>query len=340
MRRYGNLYDSICQYGNLESAWKYVKLGKRYNTEVLKFAYSYYANLTRIQKSLESESYVVGEYHQFKVYDPKERLIQYLPLRDKIVQQALHQVINPIFDNSFIYDSYACRKYKGTHLAVERLQSFMNRSLRNDNSELYYLHCDISKYFSSIDRDVLFKLVSHRIKCPKTLNLIRVIIDSSPNPVGLPIGSLFSQLAANIYLNELDQFVKHQLREKYYLRYMDNFVILNSDKDRLKFIKQVINRFVIDELRLSLNSKNSFINKGILGIDFVGYKIFPTHIKIRKSSIVRMKKRLKVMEYKYNHYQMTLHDVNQCVNSWLGHCCHANTKSIVKEVLSNAAFTH
>lgn len=325
---------------NLEAAWKYVRIGKRYDKEALQFGYDIAANIINLHNELVAKTYQIGPYREFIIKDPKERLIQYLPLRDRIVQQALHQVIEPIFDKGFIDDSYACRKGKGTHRAMRRLRYYLNAARQQwPGREIYYLHCDIRKYFPHIDHDILYGLICRKIKCPDTLRLTRVIIDSSTSDPGLPIGSLFSQLSANIYMNVVDQFVKHDLRESYYLRYMDNFIIVHHDKDRLRLAKEEIKGLIENRLRLELNSKATVIDKSVNGIEFVGYRVYADRVKIKKASVERMKKRLRTMQIMYRHNRISLHDIGQRVRSWLGHTRHADARGIVRSVLADVVFT-
>lgn len=339
MKRHNNLYSNICSMDNLEEAWRCIRLGKRYDKEVLRFGYDALDGIIRLQNELIWKTYRVGRYREFIINDPKERLIQYLPLRDRIVQQALHQVVEPIFDKGFIDDSYACRKGKGTHRAMKRLQHYLNAARGKWGPEVYYLHCDIRKYFPHVDHDVLYGLICRKIKCPDTLRLMRATIDSSPSYPGLPIGSLFSQLSANIYLNVLDQFVKHDLRERFYLRYMDNFIIVHHDKKHLQHVKEEIRGLLDNRLHLELNPKGTMINKAGNGIDFVGYRVYADQVKIRKASVKRMKKRLKIMQAMYQKRTASIGEITQRIRSWLGHCCHANARTIVQNVLASAVFT-
>lgn len=339
MKRHNHLYSKICDMDNLEAAWRRVRLGKRYDKEILHFGYDPLGNIIRLHNELIWKTYRIGKYREFIIKDPKERLIQYLPLRDRIVQQALHQVIDPIFDKGFIDDSYACRKGKGTHSAMRRLQHFMRTASRQWKGGGYYLHCDIRKYFANINHDILYGLICRKIKCPGTLNLMRDIIDSGTSDPGLPIGSLFSQLSANTYLNVLDQFVKHDLRERYYVRYMDNFIVIHHDKKHLQKVKEEIRRLIENKLNLELNQRGTMINKAANGIDFVGYRVYADRVKIKKASIKRMKKRLKVMQAMYRKRTASISEITQRIRSWLGHCCHANAGTVVQRVLTGAVFT-
>ena len=340
MKRHHSLYSQIYDLDNLEAAWRKTRLGKRYDNEVLTFGYDPLGNLIELHNELVWKTYRIGRYREFIVREPKERLIQSLPLRDRIVQQALHQVIEPIFDTGFIYDSYACRKGKGTHKAMKRLKYFLCAARRKWGSDtpIHYLHCDIRKYFPHIDHDILYELVCRKIKDKDTLRLIRAIIDSSTCNPGLPIGSLFSQLSANIYMNVVDQFVKHDLRERFYLRYMDNFIVIHLDKKHLQDVKREIEGVLNNRLRLELNPKVTIIGRAGQGIDFVGYRVYADRVKVRRDGIKRMKRRLKSMQAMYRKGIMTLPDITKRIHSWLGHCSHADASGMVSSVLKRAVF--
>lgn len=340
MKRYNNLYEEVCSIDNLEAAWKRVKLGKRYDKEVLDFGYNALDNIIGIHNDLAWKTYQVGAYREFTIKDPKERLIQYLPLRDRVVQQSLHQVIEPIFDKGFIFDSYACRKGKGTHRAMRRLQCFLNAARQKwPGVEIYYLHCDIRKYFPHIDHEILYDEFCRKIKCRGTLSLIRAYIDSYLRNPGMPIGTLLSQLSANIYMNIVDQFVKHDLCEPYYLRYMDNFIIIHHNKQHLQRVKEEIRGLLENRLRLELNPKSTMIGNSKDGIEFVGYKVFADHVRIKTQSIKRMKRRLKAMQVMYREGRASLRDVTQRIRSWLGHTKHADARRVVEKVLAGAVFS-
>lgn len=337
MKRKGSLYSLVFDMENLEAAWQKTHLGKRFDKEAMEFSHNAFENLLGIHNALVWKTYRTGRYKDFKVYEPKERLIQYLPLKDRVVQQALHQVIEPIFDKSFIFDSYACRTGKGTHKAMRRLQQFIRSAASDHGDDIYYFSGDISKYFPNIDHDVLFGLVKKKIKCHNTLNLIKLLIDSSPLDPGLPIGALFSQLSANIYLNALDQFVKHTLRESFYLRYMDNFIVVHYDKAHLNWVYREIETFLNNVLRLKLNPKSAIGHiKG--GVDFVGYRVYRERVKIRRDSFERMQKRLRVMKQMLKAGKITHQDIKNRIASWLGHIKHADAFTLAQKVLGGAVF--
>lgn len=316
MKRYNNLYSKLCSFENLYSAYLKARKSKRYKEYVLDFSWNVEKELIKLQGELLNKTYKHGEYYEFTLYDAKKREIKAAPFRDRVVHHALCNIIEPLFDKGFIYDSYACRKEKGTHKAVKRLDKFIQSTEEKWGKEnVYCLKCDISKYFDSIDHDILFNLIKKRIKDSDTLWLIREIIDSSfvhdfkPRKTGIPIGNLTSQLFANLYLNELDIFVKHVLRERYYLRYMDDFLILANEKKKLHKEEILLRNFVKDNLQLELHPSKVSLSPVPKGIYFLGYQIFREYKRLRKSTVIRFLKKLKLKKSK--------EEINSSVLSWL-----------------------
>ena len=220
--------------------------------------------MIELQNELIEATYQPNPYRYFKIYDPKERTISVADFRDRVVHHALINVLEPIYERVFIHDSYATRKNKGTHLAVERAQNFL---LFNS----WFFKSDIDKYFDSINHQTLLKLLQRKIKDEPLLEIItRIVYNSNDSKVGLPIGNLTSQFFANVYLNHFDQFVKRQLKAKYYIRYMDDFVVFHPDKNQLKTWRIPIRAFLIDELGLQLKAKATFLNSRQNGLTFLG----------------------------------------------------------------------
>ncbi|MFA5230575.1 MAG: reverse transcriptase/maturase family protein [Candidatus Paceibacterota bacterium] len=229
------MYLKICDWDNIYLAYLKARKCKRYKDEILKFSYSIENNLLNIHSDLLNEKYIHGKYYEFIVNDSKKRVIQAAPFKDRIIHHSLCNIVEPIFDKKFIFDTYACRKNKGSHKAIKRFREFL-RAIKLKNSlvgydNIYCLKCDVVKYFDSVDQEILFSLIKKRIANGKVLKLIKIVIDSYIK--GIPIGNLTSQLFANIYLNELDFYIKHTLKCKYYIRYMDDFIILNLEKAKL-----------------------------------------------------------------------------------------------------------
>ena len=253
-----NAWPVVCNFGWLIEADRNARKGKRYRAEVLNFTARLEDNLFVIQQGMMNGSYVLGPYRKLWVYVPKKRLVMALDYPDRIVQWSLYLYLNPIYDRLFIEDSYACRKDKGSHKAAKRLQYWMCQVQRKPGPGWYCLKLDISKYFYRVNHEKLLAILERRVKDPAMMAFIRGVVNSRAEPfglprwrtpqdtppeewlyeVGMPIGNLTSQLFANIYLNELDQYCKHRLKIHYYIRYMDDVIILGQDKDKYKKVKK------------------------------------------------------------------------------------------------------
>jgi RNA-directed DNA polymerase len=226
------MYSKVCDLENIYIAYLKARRCKRYKNEILRYTKNIEKQLLEINYELNSQTYEHGKYYEFIVNDSKKRVIKAAPFKDRIIHHALCNIIEPIFDKKFIYDSYACRKGKGSHKAIKRFRQFLKiiktkNNLENYNN-IYCLKCDIVKYFQSVDKTTLIKLIKRSIFNKNVLNLIKIVLNS--NEIGLPIGNLTSQLFANIYLHELDFYIKNVLKCKYYIRYMDDFVIFGLNK--------------------------------------------------------------------------------------------------------------
>ena len=334
MKTYSNLFNEICSFQNLHLAYLKARKCKRYRNEILKFSYNLEANLSDLQKKLSNQTYQHGSYREFTVCDLKKRNIKAPSFRDRVIHHALCNVIEPIFDKGFIYSSFACREEKGTHKAIKRLEKFIKSAESKSLSKIYCLKCDISKYFESIGHKILFSLVQRKIGDKKVLWLIKEILNSSYKKmdIGIPIGNLTSQLFANIYLNELDQFVKHGLRIKYYLRYMDDFLVLDYDKREIRRIKEKIREFLQDKLKLELHPKKANLFPASKGIDFLGYRIFGSHSLLRKDTVKRFIKRTKTYQKKLNKGLLSQEKFNNSLQSWLAYAQFANSWRLRKNL--------
>ena len=251
-------------------------------------------NIFQLYSELASQTYRHSDYTAFYITDPKLRRIHKATVRDRLLQHAIFRVLYPIFDCSFIFDSYSCRLGKGTHRAVRRLKQFCQKLSGNNSRNIWALKCDVKKFFDSMDHHTLFDLVERKVTDKKALWLIEQIINSyHTNPGrGLPIGNVTSQLFANIYLNELDQFIKHELKARYYLRYCDDFVVLKS-REQLSEIVERVGKFLDDELKLSLHPDKIILRTYRQGIDFLGYVARPHCVTLRTRTKKRMLKRVK-----------------------------------------------
>ena len=290
MKRQGNLFDKITTAENLYEAYRRARKGKGWQDTVKRFGVDLDANLGRIRRSLISKTFTTSAYKEKAIHEPKERIVYKLPFApDRIVQHALVNILEPIWEKTFIYDSYSCQKGKGIHAGSRRTMEF----IRAASPESYCLKMDVAKFYPSVDHDILFSIVQRKIKCPETLWLLEDIIYSYPDGKNIPIGNYLSQWFCNIYLNELDTFVKHQLRAKYYIRYCDDFIIIHEDKRYLKSLAGEIEQFLAERLVLRLSKNDIFPIRH--GIDFLGYRHFPGYVLIRKSTVKRAKRRLRAL---------------------------------------------
>lgn len=342
-KTYNNLYPAIYSFESLHAAYLRARRGKRTRAEVQRFELDLEGNLIQLQNELIWGTYKTGKYRQFIVREPKERIVAALPFRDRVVQHALVDVIDPIWERRFIAESYACRVSRGTHKGADRAQVIL-RKVKREHGKVFVLKADIAKFFYSIDHAILKTLVRRRIACKKTLWLIDAIIDSTVREgihIGIPIGNLTSQLFANIYLHELDEFVKHGLREKHFVRYMDDFIIVHHDKAHLQRTRVAIEKFLWDHLRLKTNAKTQVFPVGIFhgrALDFLGYRIWTTHRKLRKSSIQRITQTMKKLQRLYAEGNVTLFRIRQSLISWLGHARHAETRGLQEKLLERFVF--
>ncbi|XJZ25934.1 reverse transcriptase domain-containing protein [Bacillota bacterium Lsc_1132] len=355
MKREGNLYEKICDFENLYQAYLEARRGKRYRNDVLKYTANLEENLIQIQNELLYDMYRVGKYREFYVYEPKKRLVMALPFKDRIVQWAIYRQLYPIFSRSFIQHSYACQEGRGTHAAAKNLQNWL-RIVSKKPGKWYYLKLDVSKYFYRVDHKILINIMARKIKDKRVLRLLWTIIKSETTKFGLPtaasltetdvrledrgmpIGNLTSQLFANVYLNELDQFAKHTLGLRYYTRYMDDVILLHDDKKELQRIKTEIERFLNEELKLDLNNKTC-IRPISLGIEFVGFRIWNTHKKIKKHTAQKIRKNLKRIQRKYAAGLMSLDKVKSTLFSYLGMLEHCDSYLLKRKVLHNFKLT-
>ena len=330
------LFNEIISLENLFSAWKEFKKGKTKRPDVQRFEFNLEDNLFELQQELKTKTYTHSDYTPFYITDPKLRHIHKAGVKDRIVHQAVFRVLYPVFDKNFIHDSYSCRIGKGTHRAVIRLNKFCNKLSKNNSVNIYVLKCDIKKFFDSIDQKILLEIIKRKVQNKSIVWLVRKILGSfeKENDKGLPLGNVTSQLFANVYLNELDQFIKHKLKVKYYIRYCDDFVILGQDKDNLIKLSGKINEFLNTDLNLSLHSDKITIRKYRQGIDFLGYVTLPYHRVLRYKTRRRILKKL-AKKKKLLKQGLTSEDsFNQSVQSYLGIVSHCRGYKIKQDILN------
>lgn len=281
--------------------------------------------------ALKNKSFKHGGYFEFFVNDPKRRHIHKAEVNDKIVHHLLYKYLYSIFDKTFIYDSYSCRLNKGTHRAVRRLGKYARIVSKNYTQHCWALKLDVKQFFASIDHEILLKLIAKRVQDKDNLSLINEILTSfctsEDREACIPLGNLTSQIFANIYLNELDQFIKHHLKIKYYLRYADDFIILNIEKQQLKPNLISIGNFLQDHLKLQLHPKKAVLRKLTRGIDFCGYVVLPHYILPRIKTKRRIMKKI---------LKETIPD--QAVQSYLGYFSHASSFRVSNEIKNSLFF--
>lgn len=308
--------------------------GKRKRFDVQEFEFNLEEKILNLHYDLANKKYQHSNYTSFYICDPKLRNIHKAIVRDRVLHHAIFRIINPIFDKCFIFDSYSCRENKGTHRGVDRLECFARKVSKNYRNKAYVLKCDIKKFFDSIDHEILFKLISKKVSNPDTLWLINIILNSfnSKSRKGLPLGNVVSQLFANIYMNEFDQFVKHVLKEKYYIRYSDDFVILHQDKNHLINIIQFIKYFLKNNLKLTLHPDKVIIRKISQGVDFLGYVALPYYRAIRSKTKKRVLKKITNNKERLVQKLITEGFFNQSLQSYLGILKHCRGHKVRKEI--------
>lgn len=343
MKRYKDIYQKIYDYDNLYLAYLSARLNKRHRSEVMAFTEHLEENLIELQNELIWHTYEVGKYREFYVRDPKKRLIMALPFRDRVVQWAIYRQINPLLDKRYIQTSYACRIGGGTQRAIHQLQQY----LRHTPGRVYVLKLDVSKYFYRVDHEVLINILQRIFKDRELLELLAKIIKGDGRrfgidldtgercaEAGMPIGNLTSQMFANLYLNEIDQFIKHKLHQKRYIRYMDDMAIVGNDKAALRAEWLSVDTFLRYNLHLQLNRKSG-IESAKQGIDFCGYRVYTDHIKLRKKAAKKMKHRLKYLQEQFARGEIQTQDFQTTLVSYLGLLKHCDSYRLVEKMLED-----
>lgn len=340
MKSYSRLFEQYANFDALYEAYRAARKGKRTTAPCMHFELRLEENLIQLQNQLIWGEYRPGPYRHFYVEEPKRRRISALSrFDDRVLQHAMYAALVPVWEPKFISDSYACRVGKGTHAAANRAQVMLSEVVRNHGG-VYVLKADIAKYFASIDQMILKRLIGRAIRCRRTLAILEAIIDGYHEPgrpgKGIPIGNLISQMLANIYLNELDQRVKCRLGERYYIRYMDDFVVMSHNKDRLHALRIDLERWLADTLDLETNHKTSVFpvhpRQG-RGLDFVGYHLWPHKRRLRKGAMKRFKRRVRRLRHKVASGEIDLKEADQQMSSYLAHAKHAEAEGFVRSVI-------
>jgi retron-type reverse transcriptase len=349
VKRVGHLWERLISFDNLFQAALKARRGKRYRPSVLAFHDNLERELLRLQEELAAKTYRPGPYRAFHIYEKKKRLISAAPYQDRVVHHALTRVLEPVFERSFIPDTYACRKGKGTSAAVDRCQQLARRFD-------YVLKADVQKFFPSMDHAVLKGLVARRVKDPDVLWLVEQIIDHS-NPQeevqhwfagddlfapaerrrGLPLGNQTSQFLANVSLDPLDHFVRDALGAGAYLRYVDDFLVFGHDKRRLAEVRERLTAFLAG-LRLRLHPSKQAVFPVRFGIRFLGFRVFRRHRLLVPENVWRFRRRLRRLQKQYARGKIRLADVRRRTISWVGHARQADTFRLRKRLFAEHPF--
>jgi RNA-directed DNA polymerase len=350
VRRIGSLWPQLVSFENLLLAYRKARRGKARSSGVAQFALDLEPELLRLQAQLASGKYHPGAFRLFTLYERKPRQIAAAPFRDRVVHHGVMNLIEPPLDRTFIFDSYACRKGKGAHGAVDRYQEWARRYR-------YALKMDVARYFPSIDHPILKEKLSARIKDRRVLALLERIVDTAPEAAeraeyfpgddllaplerrtGIPIGNLTSQFFANLYLDDLDHYLKERLRAKAYLRYVDDMVVLGDDKAWLAEIREAVREHLASD-RLRLHPHKAHISRTRDGLDLLGYLVYPEFRLLRNDNGHRFARRLRRFAREYAAGRMGWKDFDPAVQSWIGHARHADTEGLRRRIFSATIFT-
>ncbi len=321
-------YNNIISIENLLNAWKEFKRGKKNKKDVQEFEWCLVENVQSLHAELVAGTYQHGPYEHFKINDPKPRDIHKALVRDRLLHHAIYRQLYPFFDKTFISDSYSCRVGKGTHRAMNAFRRYAYKASKNNTQTLWILKCDIRKFFASVDQSALMEILRSYISDEDISRLLRRVVESFSSTArgkGLPLGNLTSQLLVNIYMNEFDQFVKHKLKARYYIRYADDFVFLSPDRELLTALLQQARGFLRNKLELELHPDKVSIHTLASGIDFLGWVHFFDHRALRTSTKRRMFKTIKDRQAN-----------TAVVTSYLGLLSHGNTYMLQREMIELA----
>lgn len=328
-------FEDIISVDNLLEAWREFLKGKRQKGDVQEFQFNLMDNILSLHQDLINRSYKHGGYQCFKINDPKPRIIHKASVRDRLLHRAVYRILYPFFERTFAPDSLSCRINKGTHKAINRFRLFAYKVSKNNTKTAWALKCDIKKFFASIDQQILIKILQEYIPDVNIMELLSGIISSFCSTEigkGLPLGNLTSQLLSNIYMNKFDQFIKHKLKIKYYIRYADDFVILPSDKKQLEDMVPQISNFLQEKLKLSLHQDKIIIRKHYQGIDFLGYVSFSHYRILRTKTKRRMFEKIERRIKELKQGRISEESFNQTVQSYFGVLKHCDSHKLEKEI--------
>ena len=329
-------FEEIISLENLLEAWKEFEKRKKGKKDVQEFSLYLMDNIFSLHANLLNHTYKHGGYQAFKINDPKPRDIHKAAVRDRLLHHAIYRKLYPFFDRIFISDSYSCRNNKGMHKAINKFRRYFYKVSQNKTKTCWVLKCDIKKFFANIDHKILIKILREYIPDKNLIKLLENVIGSFSSArnkkVGLSLGNLTSQLFVNIYMNEFDQFAKHKLKAKYYVRYADDFVILSENKKRLENLIPKINEFLNEELKLKLHPNKVSIKTFSSGIDFLGYITFPHHRILRTKTKRRMLRKIAKNHLNLYGSIISKEKFNQSLQSYLGILLHVNAHKLGQKI--------
>lgn len=344
-----HVYDELCSLENLYQAYLRARRGKRFKEPAAWFEMQLEKNLVCLHNELRTETYVPGSYRHFYIHDPKTRLISAAPFRDRVVHHAVVSALEPFYERRFSDASFACRKGMGTHKAMESA----HWGIRNHP---WFLKGDIVKFYPSVDHEALKSVLFRKIDDAGLQRLLGLIIDSGAGvlddeapamwfegddlldpcfrPRGLPIGNLTSQFFANVLLNELDQFVHHEIKPRHYLRYMDDFLLFDVSKDKLHDARFQIEA-ALTRVRLRLHPRKSCVRSSRQGVLYLGFKLTPVTRRLARENLSRFRRRMKGLRKGVKAREVPIERVTASVRGWLAHAGHGNTTAVVREMLAH-----
>ncbi len=347
------MFEKLCSFENLLQAYKKARRGKRMHDDVAKFDFYLEYHLIQLRDQLQNQTYRPEKYRRFVLRDPKERYISAAIFRDRVVHHAVCNIIEPIFERTFIKDSYANRAGKGIHHALDRVTYFARRFP-------YVLRCDVRQFFPSIDLQILEHELWRRLPDSKVMWLCRQILEggsqeltdqyqlilypgdvksiAEQRPRGLPIGNQTSQFWANCYLDALDHFVKDKLGCHAYVRYVDDFVLMSNKKAELHQWRQAIIAFLASQLRLSIHESESAITPVAVGIPFLGFTVFPDHRRLRRRNGVHFAQKLQRLRKDFALGIKTQEECKAHIQGWIAHVSHGDTWRL-RESIFKSGFT-
>ncbi|MFN9224932.1 MAG: reverse transcriptase domain-containing protein [Planctomyces sp.] len=350
-RSWTGLYPEVCSWQNLLLASRRCRRRKRYAPDAAEFDYDWESRLLQLQSDLASESWFPGPYRHFHISDPKPRMISAASFSDRVVHHAVVNVLEPIFEPRFVFDSYACRRGKGTHRAIDRAQYYLRR-------HSWTLKTDIVKFFPNVDHELLMLRLQRSLRDVPLLTLLQRIVDSgagvfadqrlyqpfpgddlfsSLRPVGLPIGNLTSQFLANVCLDPLDHFVKEVLRVPGYVRYCDDLVLFGDSRTQMWEYRDAISQYLAG-LRLRLHPRKTHVAPQGRGVNFLGLRIRVAEKRVLSSTLRRFSRRMARLQWLLGEGLVTFPEIACSIRAWTAHCQHANSRGVVLDLLRRLRF--